>query len=65
MLNRYALLVAPLLAASFFSTSIAEAKLGEDINSYKAKVAKAYTLKSQSNKDGKTSMPLSSTSVPS
>jgi hypothetical protein len=32
-----------------------QARLGEDISKYKEKVAKVYTAKSQSTKDGKTS----------
>ena len=47
-------ILALLLLLFGLPATVAEAKLGEDISAYKAKVAKAYTLKSQSNKDGKT-----------
>ncbi len=42
-----------LLLANFIGALPADAKLGEDIAKYKAKVAKAYTFKSQSEKAGK------------
>ncbi|HEY9754458.1 MAG TPA: hypothetical protein V6C97_04825 [Oculatellaceae cyanobacterium] len=47
-------LLAATLLSTLFCATAADAKLGEEIDKYKQRVAKAYTLKNQATKDGKT-----------